>query len=416
MATRLQIATQNVWGLPEPFAKHVLPRMQELARSLMECTEDVLVFQEAWTAEIRKILVDGGRRAGFTHHWNPADGAGGGLLIISRLPFDQPRFERFHLTGTLGRLNRGEYLGGKGFASVRLKTEQGPVWLVNTHLHASYRSNQKFMSSAVRTAQLLQLADSLPVSGEPVIVAGDFNCNQGDAEYVIWQGLSGMRDAALAFDHPPSTISSENFYKRGIESDDRRIDYVFVENGSALALEPIASRRVFDKTFDLRGRPRPISDHFGISLTFELQPTTSVQPVEVRRAAGPNIISNARRLLEKAKAEIDREEITNDRVVANLAMLAGGAVLLRSNERVTRRGLLHRALGFAGLAAVGPAVALKAIAMSDADRQRHAFTAATQTLAKFDHDGGRWARRELDSIIGSPAVPLTPKNGRSSNG
>lgn len=357
--------------------------MREVARGLSECSEDVFVFQEVWTAEVRKILVDGGRRAGFSHHFGPADG-GGGLLIISRLPFDQPHFEQFHLTGTLGRLNRGEYLGGKGFSRVRLETEAGPVWLVNTHLHASYRSSREFMSSAVRTAQLLQLVDSLPTSGEPVIVAGDFNCCEGDSEYLIWKELSGMRDAALAFDDPPVTISTQNHYKRRIESADRRIDYVFVQDGSRLVLEPVESKRAFADPFDLRGRSRPISDHFGVSLTFELQPSTSSDPGGVRRGADPQIISIARDLLEKARAEIDREETTHDRVAVNLAMLAGGAMLVRSNQRVTRRAFLHRALGFAGLAAVGPAVALKAITQSDADRQRMAFTMASETLAKFD--------------------------------
>jgi endonuclease/exonuclease/phosphatase family metal-dependent hydrolase len=367
--------------------------MQELARELSECSEDVFVFQEAWTAEVRKILVAGGRKAGFTHHWSAAGGGGGGLLIISRLPFDQPRFERFHLTGTLGRLNRGEYLGGKGFARVRLQTEAGPVWLVNTHLHASYRSRQEFMSSAVRTAQLLQLVDSLPTTGDPVIVAGDFNCCEGDSEYLIWRELAGMRDAALAFEDPPATISTQNFYKRGIEGADRRIDYVFAQDGSKLDLVPVASKRAFADPFDLRGRPRPISDHFGVSLTFELQPSTASDPAVVRRGAGPDIISIARGLLQNARAEIDREETTHDRVVANLAMLAGGAVLVRSSERVTRRGLLHRALGFAGLAAVGPAVVLKAVAQSDADRQRLAFTTASETLAKFDQPDRSWVRR-----------------------
>lgn len=411
---RLQIATQNVWGIPEPFAKDVVPRVQEMAKALSEATEDVFLFQEAWTPEIRKILRDGGRRAGFIHHWSPPDEIGGGLMILSRIPFDQPRFERFHMTGTVGRLNRGEYLGGKGFAIVRLRTEQGPVWLVNTHLHANYKSSRDFMGSAVRTAQMLQLVDSLPVSGEPIIVAGDLNCELGDLEYVIWEELSGMRDAALALKPVPSTISTQNFYRRHLDIADRRIDYVFIQDGSDLALVPVASRRIFDEPVDLGGRLRPLSDHYGVSLTFDLQAATLTQPVASRRTAGPDVISTARRLLENGRAEIDREESTHDRLVASLAIVAGGAGLARSSERVTRRGFLHRALGFAGLAALGPAVGLKVIAQTDADRQRYAFAAATETLAKFDSVGEISLRPDLTSSLGRPNATL--KKRQETNG
>jgi exonuclease III len=389
---RLQIATQNVWGLPEPFAEDVIPRIQALADALIDRSEDVFVFQEAWIAQIRKILRDGGRRAGFVHHWSPAGGIGGGLLILSRLPFDQRRFEPFLLTGTLGRLNRGEYIGGKGFAVVRLLTESGPVWLVNTHLHANYRSGQTFMGNAVRTAQLLQLLDALPKTGEPVIVAGDFNCADGDSEYVIWKELSGMRDAALAFPQAPGTISADNYYKRDLGRTDRRIDYLFVHDGAELALQPVSSSRIFDGPIRLEGlggRLRPISDHYGLSFAFDLEPSIASQSVATRRAVGPDVISRARQLLESAKAEINREEITYDFASGSLAMMAGGFGLVRSNKRVSRRGFLHSALGIAGLATLGPAFALKAVALSDAESQRNAFTAATETLAKFDRLGAR---------------------------
>ena len=49
----------------------------ELARERAECSEEGFVVQEAGTDEVRKILVAGGRKAGFTHHWSAAGGGGG---------------------------------------------------------------------------------------------------------------------------------------------------------------------------------------------------------------------------------------------------------------------------------------------------------------------------------------------------
>ena len=71
--------------------------MREVARGLSECSEDVFVFQEVWTAEVRKILVDGGRRAGHPDHFRPADG-GGGLHIISLRRVEHRTSDPLHST------------------------------------------------------------------------------------------------------------------------------------------------------------------------------------------------------------------------------------------------------------------------------------------------------------------------------
>src|SRR5262249_44519178 len=135
---RLRLGTFNVWGLPQPFARHVEQRIRKLAARLPDLDLDVLLVQEAWTARVREILIDAGPRAGFHVSTRNPNASGGGLLILSRLPIQARRFERYVFRGDPERVLDGEYLGAKGFLVARLESADGPISVVNTHLLAHY--------------------------------------------------------------------------------------------------------------------------------------------------------------------------------------------------------------------------------------------------------------------------------------
>src|SRR5690606_2123827 len=150
----MRLGTFNVWGLPEAFADDVSSRMRVIAERLAGSELDVLLIQEAWTQEVRRTIRRGARRAGFAV--SEGEDASGGLMTLSRLPIRTSRFDRFRFRGDPERLDKGEYLGGKGFETVELEGPDGPFVVVNTHLHARYRAEDSAIDSAVRTAQLLQ--------------------------------------------------------------------------------------------------------------------------------------------------------------------------------------------------------------------------------------------------------------------
>ena len=123
----LRIGSLNVWGIPEPFAEDVLPRMRAITAEFSALDLDVLLLQEVWSPAAREILVAGGLRAGFDHHFASTAPPGGGLLLLSRDPIEEPRFQRFAFRGDLERVDRAEYLGGKGLLTARIETPSGPV-------------------------------------------------------------------------------------------------------------------------------------------------------------------------------------------------------------------------------------------------------------------------------------------------
>ena len=126
----LRLGTFNVWGLPETFGvgEDVTSRTREIARRLRASDLDVLLIQEAWTDAVRLILRAGARQAGFRVADGP--GVGGGLMTLSRLPIRDLRFEPFRFRGDPERLAQGEFFGGKGFQTLTLEGEHGPVSVV----------------------------------------------------------------------------------------------------------------------------------------------------------------------------------------------------------------------------------------------------------------------------------------------
>jgi hypothetical protein len=111
---RIRVATLNVWGLPEPLAKHVPERMRAIGEQLGGLAVDVVAFQEVWLAESQAILSAAGRRAGLGHAWSLGSGIGGsGLLVLSRLPIRDAHFEPYWIRAVPEHLRHIDFLGGK---------------------------------------------------------------------------------------------------------------------------------------------------------------------------------------------------------------------------------------------------------------------------------------------------------------
>ena len=213
---QIRVATLNVWALPEPFGRRVRQRMRAIGAELSSLDLDAVAFQEVWTAEARGILLRTGREAGLAHAWyNDTALGGSGLLVLSRLPIEAVRFERFVLPGRPQRIDHPDYYGGKGFARVRLATAAGPVTFVDTHLHARYGSDVAHEYLAYRIGEIVQMAMRIAVGREPLIAAGDFNFREGDPEYRVLKGLARVRDVAAEFGRPEPTIFRDNPFRAG---------------------------------------------------------------------------------------------------------------------------------------------------------------------------------------------------------
>lgn len=382
----LRFGTFNVWGLPETFGfgDDVSSRMRLIAERLSASDLDVLLIQEAWTDEVRTTLRAGALAAGF----EVADGpvASGGLMTLSRRPISTWRFERFRFRGDPERVVTGEFLGGKGFQSLVVEGEHGPVSIVNTHLHARYRRGHPRLNSAVRLAQLLQILRHLAETDGTVVVGGDFNCAAGDVEYDLFQGLSGAFELGGGSRHP--TVSRTNYYKRHRTAEDKRIDFLFVRPGPEVAWRASDARLLFAETARIREIDRSLSDHFGFRAVLGLEPVVHPVAFESRTPPVPGAVDRARALLEVVDAEAARRERVHLEQACGFGALSAVSAGLRRSDPVRRRGVLRGMATGAAWLAVVPAAGFGALAHFDTAGKRGAFAHARATLAHLERVAG----------------------------
>jgi endonuclease/exonuclease/phosphatase family metal-dependent hydrolase len=352
---QIRLATLNVWALPAPFGRRVRQRMRAIGAELPSLDLDAVAFQEVWTAEARGILLRAGREAGLAHAWyNDTALGGSGLLALSRLPIEAVRFERFVLPGSPQRLDHPDYYGGKGFARVRLGTAAGPVTFVDTHLHARYGGDVAHEYVAYRIGEIVQMAMRIAVGREPLIAAGDFNFREGDPEYRVFKGLARVRDVAAEFGRPQPTVFRDNPFRSCEPENERRVDFLFVRDGSQLGVRARETRRVFDEVFELGGEPASYSDHAGVLAELEIgRSSPAPAPRFDPEAAGlaSRLLAEGRRLAEHRRR--------SDRAVAGIGF--GTALLAAAgarHRRVSRRRLLRAGIEGAGILALTPSVGL----------------------------------------------------------
>lgn len=380
----LRLGTFNVWGLPEAFAEDVSSRMRGLASRLSGLDLDVLLIQEAWTEEVRETL----REAALAANFEVAGGhaSSGGLMTFSRLPIRRSRFEGFHFRGDPERLGQGEFLGGKGFQTLVLEGENGPLSVINTHLHARYSRSRPRLNSAVRTAQLLQIVGAMRDLDGTVVVGGDFNCESGDVEYRIFRGLTRAVEMGAGDRYP--TLSKNNFYKRKRKGLDKRIDFLFVRTDSDLRWTSSGVSSLFAEPEPIRRLNRSLSDHFGFRATFEWQPAVTHPVADAPYQVDPQVIDLARGLLQIGRQEADRRERVHFRSAGSWVAGAVLAAGLRRHPALDRRRFLRMSAGAFSICAVLPAVGYGTLARLDSDYKRDAFDDAHDILAQIEASAG----------------------------
>ena len=342
---KLRVASLNIWALPFGLAPDATKRINAIAQHLPSIHADVIGIQEVWTPIARQTLVDGGRNAGFKAIWHrPMSFGGSGLLVLSKLPILESHFTPFSVRGSPERLDHSDYHGGKGFIRLVLETPTGPIQVINTHLHARYaRSKESDTYLEVRAAQATQIALAIDEVPGPVIAMGDFNLQEGEPEYRILLGLTGLRDAAVVTNQRQATISAENPYRRKqTGASEERIDYVFARGGSKRGLRIDSIQRIFDDSLEFDGREATYSDHAGIRVDLALdQSPLSRPPIE------SEAIDEARKLLQSGM-QATQHKGRNQRIIG-IAAIAGAITSWSLARGMTRRAWLRLLLRAAGL-------------------------------------------------------------------
>jgi endonuclease/exonuclease/phosphatase family metal-dependent hydrolase len=380
---RLRVATLNVWALPDPVGFQVPARIDAIGRHLPSLDLDVLALQEVWTAGARRRLVASGRRAGLTHVWRrPGDFRDGGLLVLSRVPIQDVRFERYTLPGQPAVADHPDYFVGKGFLHVQLAGPHGPVHLFDTHLHARYGSDVPHEYHTYRVGQIVQLALALRDTAGPTIVAGDFNLRPATSEYRILMGLTGLRDVAVELDRREPTVYDAHPLRTTLR--DRRIDYVLTRDGADQALRSRSLRRAFDDVFELAGSNASFSDHAGLIAEFEIARGPGTPPPRPDVEA----LSLASSALGHGRSQTTRRR-RRDRMAAGLGL--GGAMLASAgmrDERISRRRLLRAGLYSAAGLALAPGLGFSLLSEVYAPGELEAFEHLATQLDSWPGSGG----------------------------
>lgn len=378
----LRLGTFNVWGLPKPFSDDLSARTRAIAARLPRLDLDVLMIQEAWSDEIREDLRRAALAAGFEVALASRE-SGGGLMVLSRIPILDNRFDKYRFRGDPERLAQGEFIGAKGYQTLVLEGDDGPFHLINTHVHARYRRHRPTLNSAVRTAQLLQLVGEVHGLEGNVVIGGDFNCTDEDPEYRIFKGLTGCVEAAEGRRDLP-TITRSNYYKRRRSGRDKRIDYLFHRPAAGARTIREDARLLFAEREEIRGIERSLSDHFGVSARLGWRTARAVSVVGSELPNDPEAFDLARRLLEVGRREADRREGLHFR---NAGAWIAASVLAANVQRdptLDRRRFLRGAAGALAVASLGPAAVYTSLARFDSDSKRDAFDDARSVLAQLE--------------------------------
>jgi endonuclease/exonuclease/phosphatase family metal-dependent hydrolase len=373
----MRLATLNVWALPWPISREGSRRMDAIGARLPALALDWMLFQEVWTEAARLRLIDAGRRAGLIHAWHREAALGGsGLLLLAREPFQAPHFETYTVRGFPERIWRGDYHGGKGFCALRFETPQGPLTLIDTHLHAQYGDDAYNDEYPHRVAQVVQLSSAIAAISTPVVAAGDFNMSEGRREYAIFTGLSRMRDAAAELDRrQPTTLGANPYRRERAPHDDERIDYVFTRDGEGARVRVRTIERIFDEM--PAGAAAAYSDHAGLLAEIELVRDADSRPGQPEAAAAELA---AQELAAGRAAALSRR---GDRRLLAAGALGGAALAVAGRRRpqLSRRRLLRAGLGAGALFALPYGLSNAALAELAIPDEVRAYQAVEKQLA-----------------------------------
>jgi endonuclease/exonuclease/phosphatase family metal-dependent hydrolase len=248
-----KVVSYNVWGLPFGLADDRDERIAAIGPALAKLKPDLVALQEVWVPENGATLKTALADAGLKHTVFESEGfIGSGLLIASRYPIEVETFQRYRHAGKPHKLWHGDWFARKGVLIVRVSTPKGMLRVANTHLHASYGSEEY---RPVQISQALQAADLLGTHGEdppphaadparpPLILCGDLNSTPEDLPFRLLTARAALRAEA---------------------NTPLRIDWVLARSGGDLRARVVKAKHVLDAE-DTR-----LSDHPCVLATVRL--------------------------------------------------------------------------------------------------------------------------------------------------
>jgi hypothetical protein len=223
-------------------------------------------------------------------------------------------------------------------------------------------------------------------------MVGDFNFGDHRPEYHVLTGLTGMRDTAVELDDLRSTVLRANPYRTKktqqtkrtqrfsrVQKLGKRVDYVFVRDGSKAAFRPLSLDRVFDEPIELEGRPGAYSNHAGLLAEVEAFPAQIASSTLLNRQA----VDLASKLLSEGRQEAERRR-SDGRALAGMGMACAAAAAAGGRtEPVSRRRFLQKSLRVAAVAGLAPGIGYTVMSELVVPNELIAFDRAEESLGQL---------------------------------
>ncbi|MBL8897068.1 MAG: endonuclease/exonuclease/phosphatase family protein [Planctomycetes bacterium] len=253
----LELATWNIWGLPQELTGRGPERYPEVAAAIERSGCDVIGLQEVWTDEARAAVLglEGWHRA--SEELDLAWLSQCGLVTLSRWPVRRAFVRRFEVCASYDAL----VSKGALFTAIEIP-RLGELHVWNVHLQSGTGGDIE----AARGRQLEQLARWVRETSSPripCVVLGDFNCIAG-AEPRRALKLLGC-DLELRQGTPrPTWDPRSNCWAR--EEQPMAIDRILLDESFAACWEVDTALAFADAGPD----GTPLSDHYGLRARLSL--------------------------------------------------------------------------------------------------------------------------------------------------
>ncbi|XP_014252635.1 putative neutral sphingomyelinase [Cimex lectularius] len=272
------ILTLNVWGLPWVLTPNKKDRMEAVAQKLNKLNIDVVCFQELWLDDDFNLLADLTASAYRYRQYYYSGVLGSGLAVLSKHKILSGFYHQWPLNGYPHMIQHADWFGGKGVALTKIKFHDLIINIYNTHLHAQYSDEDKYISHRVvqslDTGLFLRLTS---FGSDFTVFCGDMNSEPGDICYNLITGLGNLKDAHCAevndFKDWGTCGSSRISFTSQKDLDEnplgKRFDYILYNVKNGYAATPEEYKFPFEDT--VPGKIFSYSDHDAISASFTIR-------------------------------------------------------------------------------------------------------------------------------------------------
>ena len=237
-----------------------------ITSSLIEQNPDIVLLQEVYFKSDAEFIIDKLFEGGFKYHFYSKT-----LLLLSKQPFFSQNFfefiPRFSLHFLLLTNELRDWIWGKGFQIVEIRSNEHQITLVNLHLLSRAYEHPDPIFWEARTRQLKYILDRVRrISSGLVILGGDFNFEKHSLPYdeLVKNNSFENRLETVVGD----TLSSDNSNRKyfGFQKINQRIDHFFIRG---LENQGISGDIIFKEPSLSSGIMINISDHYGLSLIIQ---------------------------------------------------------------------------------------------------------------------------------------------------